>query len=248
MENELVWLSITLLFIALAYAAVGQAGATGYIAAMALFGIAPESMKITALALNLLVAAIASFQFMKSGRFLWMKIYPFAISGLPFAMLGGAVQLPVTVYYPLVGAILCVSAAQTVRSAFGTPPRDSAIREAPFWPALTTGAVVGFIAGTTGTGGGVFLAPLLLAMNWANLRQTASITAVCNLINSAAAMIGAYNSWSLLPAALPYWLIAVASGGTVGAVIGSRYLSERWLRVILATLLAASGVKMLWTS
>ncbi|MDT8857806.1 TSUP family transporter [Paracoccaceae bacterium Fryx2] len=116
----------------------------------------------------------------------------------------------------------------------------------PFLAALATGAVIGFISGTTGTGGGVFLAPVILAMNWGTARQTAATTAVYNLMNSAAALIGAWAYWDQLPASLPWWLVAVAVGGSVGAFVGSRYLSDRWLRGILALLLLISGVKLLW--
>jgi uncharacterized protein len=116
----------------------------------------------------------------------------------------------------------------------------------PFYAALATGAAIGFISGTTGTGGGVFLAPVVLAMNWGTVRQTAATTAVYNLMNSAAALLGAYAHWDRLPPSLPLWLVGVAAGGTIGALIGSRYLSERWLRGILALLLLVSGLKLIW--
>ena len=161
-------------------------------------------------------------------------------------MLGGSIQLAEGVYYPIVGAILVLSALQMARSVMKrsagnvAPPRTP-----PFLAALATGALIGFVSGTTGTGGGVFLAPVILAMRWGTARQTAATTAVYNLMNSAAALIGAYAYWDQIPASLPLWLAAVAVGGTVGAFVGSRYLSDRWLRGILAALLLASGVKLL---
>ncbi|WP_263620557.1 TSUP family transporter [Salipiger thiooxidans] len=111
---------------------------------------------------------------------------------------------------------------------------------------MATGAVIGFISGTTGTGGGVFLAPIILTMHWGTARQTAATTAVYNLINSFAALIGAYAAWDHIPSTLPLWLVAVAVGGTIGAYIGSRYLSDSWLRGILSILLLMSGIKLVW--
>ena len=105
--------------------------------------------------------------------------------------------------------------------------------------------MIGFVSGTTGTGGGVFLAPVILAMGWGTARQTAATTAVYNLMNSAAALIGARAFWADLPPALPLWALAVALGGSLGAALGSRFLSERWLRGILALLLIVSGLKLL---
>lgn len=151
------------------------------------------------------------------------------------------------IYYPLVGVVLILSAVQMARSALRKPNKgDEAIATPPFGAALVTGAVIGFVSGTTGTGGGVFLAPIILGMNWGTARQTAVTTAVYNLMNSAAALTGAYAAWNQIPAALPLWLIAVGLGGSLGAYMGSRYLSDRWLRGILAVLLLASGIKLVW--
>lgn len=246
MDIEVFWLAGAFLVIAVIYAAVGQAGASGYIALMALFGFAPLAMKTTALALNLMVAAIGTAWFIKSGRVSWRSVYPFAILGFPFSMLGGSVQLAEEVYYPVVGVILVLSALQMARTAMrralGTITQP---RQPPFWAALATGGLIGFFSGTTGTGGGVFLAPVILAMKWGTARQTAATTAVYNLMNSAAALFGAYAYWDQLPASLPLWLGAVAVGGLIGAFVCSRYLSDRWLRGILAVLLLASGLKLI---
>ena len=244
---EAIWLAAAFLVIALVYAAVGQAGASGYLAVMALAGFAPPAMKTTALALNLLVAAIGTCLFLRAGRLSWRNVWPFAVLGFPFSLLGGAIQLPEGLYYPVVGAVLVLSGMEMARKAF---LRRLALPASPVTPpvvaALATGAVIGFVSGTTGTGGGVFLAPVILAMNWGTPRQTAGTTAVYNLVNSGAALIGAHAWWSQIPAALPWWLLAVAAGGSVGAFAGSRYLSDRWLRGILALLLVASGLKLLW--
>lgn len=245
LDSDTILLSAAFLVIALIYAAVGQAGASGYIAIMGLAGFTPLAMKTTALALNLLVAAIGTVLFLKAGRLSWRNVWPFAILGFPFSMLGGAVHLPEGTYFPLVGIVLILSALQMARTAFSTKssgPETAATP--PFGAALAIGAVIGFLSGTTGTGGGVFLAPIILSMNWGTARQTAATTAVYNLMNSAAALIGAYGAWDHIPATFPAWLGAVAVGGSTGAYIGSRYLSDRWLRGVLAFLLMASGIKL----
>lgn len=244
--SEAMWLALAFLVVALVYASVGQAGASGYIAVMGLAGMAPLTMKTTALALNLLVAGIGTAQFWRTGRLSWRAVYPFAVLGFPFSVLGGAVHLPTHVYYPVVGTVLVLSALLMARSALrrNTGAPETA-RPPPFLPALATGAAIGFLSGTTGTGGGVFLAPVILAMGWAPARQTATITAVYNLMNSAAALMGASASWGSLPTALPLWLLAVGAGGSVGAFVGSRHLPDRVLRAILALLLLLSGLKLI---
>jgi len=246
-ELDVLWLAVAFFLIALIYASVGQAGASGYIAIMALVGFAPLAMKTTALALNLLVATIGTAMFLKAGRLSWRSVWPFAVLGFPFSLLGGAVQLPADIYYPVVGVVLVLSAVQMARTALRRSGSSADLpTNPPFIPALATGAIIGFISGTTGTGGGVFLAPVILAMNWGTARQTAATTAVYNLMNSAAALLGAYAYWDQIPSAIPGWLIAVAVGGSLGAFIGSRYLPELWLRIILAVILLASGVRLLF--
>lgn len=241
-------MSLLLAFAAIAalYAAVGQAGASGYIAVMALAGFPPLAMKTTALALNLVVAGIGTALFLRAGRLSWRNVWPFALLGVPFSLLGGSIHLPEGFYFPLVGAILVLAAVQMARAAFrpSAAQTEDAIPP-PALPAILTGAVIGFVSGSTGTGGGVFLAPVILMMRWGTPHQTAATTAVYNLMNSAAALLGARAAWGHLPDSLPLWLLAVAAGGTIGALVGSRWLSDRWLRAILATLLLVSGVKLL---
>ena len=247
MDFQTAVLSLAFLLVAVVYAAVGQAGASGYIALMGVAGFSPLAMKTTALSLNLVVAAIGTAFFLRAGSLSWRNVWPFALLGFPFSVIGGAVHLPEHVYFPLVGAVLIFSAFQMARTALG---RGSCAHEAavvpPFATALVPGAVIGFISGTTGPGGGVFLAPIILSMNWGTARQSAATTAVYNLINSAAALIGAHAGWEEIPRELPVWLVAVAAGGFAGAYVGSRFMSERWLRSILAILLLVAGMKLIF--
>ena len=238
-------LAALILVTAALYASVGQAGATGYLAAMGLVGLDPSVMKPTALALNVLVAAIGTVQFWRARLFSWRSFYPFGVLGFPFSLIGGAIALPGRIYYPVAGVVLLLAAVQLVRSA-GTARRVAAGARAapPFGPALLSGAVIGIVSGTTGTGGGIFLAPLILTFGWVELRRTAAVTAAYNLLNSAAALAGAYATLGRLPPALPLWLVAAAFGGTIGATIGSRYLPDRSLRYLLALVLAVAGLKL----
>jgi uncharacterized membrane protein YfcA len=243
--SETLGLSLAFLLTAAVYASVGQAGASGYLAAMGLAGLDPGVMKPTALALNVLVAGIGTFQFWRAGRFSWRSFYPFGVLGFPFSVVGGAVNLPAHLYYPIVGVILLLAAIQLARSAMGTAvTRKEPPHAPPFLPALLTGAGIGFVSGMTGTGGGVFLAPIILLMNWVEVRRAAAVSAAYNLLNSVAALGGAYATLNQLPAPLPWWLAAVGVGGVIGTTLGSRYLPDHALRYLLAVVLAVSGLKL----
>ncbi len=231
------------LVIAALYAAVGNAGATGYLAIMGLFGMAPQEMKATALALNVLVAGIAAFKFQQAGYFSWQVFWPFALTSIPFAYLGGWILLPAWLYKPLISLVLFYAAFRLLRQR---RPASSlpAVQPAPVWLAGLCGAGIGLIAGLSGVGGGIFLSPLLLIAGWADARQAAATAAVFNLVNSLAGLAGHLSLIPSLPAALPWWALAAGVGGWVGAEYGSRKLASRRLVQVLAVILLIAAVRL----
>jgi len=244
---EVLGFPLALAVIALFYASVGQAGGTGYVAAMGLAGFEPDVIKPTALALNVLVAAIGAMRFASAGLLTWRSCYPFAILGAPFSILGGMTNLPLAIYQPIVGALLLAAAWQMVWSARSAAQLDEiAPTHPPLLPALIAGAAIGFVSGVTGVGGGIFLAPLVLTFGWADVRQSAAISTVFNLLNSAAAFAGTWAVLPSLPAALPWWLLAVGVGALLGSWLGLRRLPPHALRYVLAGLLIAAGLRMLF--
>ena len=239
-------LTLAVLFIAAAalYSSVGHAGASGYLAAMALVGVAPAVMKPTALVLNVLVASIALLRFSKAGYFSWPLLWPFALGSVPFAFLGGAITLPGHWYKTLVGLVLLVAAARLARgqTRHATPPQ---VRKVPTPAAVGSGAAIGLLAGLTGTGGGIFLSPLLLFTGWADTRETGGVAAAFILVNSAAGLAGNLASVAQLPAAMPLWACAAALGGLIGSEFGSRRIAPATFRVLLALVLLVAGVKLI---
>ena len=189
-----------LAIVAILYSAVGQAGGTGYVALMGLAGFAPAIIKPTALALNVLVSAIGCVRFYRLDLFMWRSAYPFAVLGLPFSVLGGALHLSASAYHPMVGGSLLIAGLQMAGSALATKPLDHAAPDTPPLGSLFVGGIIGLVSGVTGVGGGIFLAPLVRSLGWATMRQTAAISVVFNLVNSASALAGA---WATLPLCLP---------------------------------------------
>ena len=245
---EQILFPIVLAIVAAIYAAVGQAGGTGYIAVMGLIGLGPDVIRPTALALNIVAAAIGAGNFARAGLLKWRSFYPFAIFGAPFSVLGGATHLSQSVYQPLVGALLVLAAWQVIRSARGTVRIDEiAPTRPPFLPSLLAGAGIGFVSGITGVGGGIFLAPLVLTFRWADTRHTAAISTVFNLLNSAAALAGLLLKLPVLPSALPWWLLAVGCGAIAGSGLAVQHLPSTALRYILSVLLLVAGLRMLLT-
>lgn len=237
-------LTLLLFLAALLYASVGHAGASGYLAAMALFGLAPEVMKPTALVLNILVASIATLKFYRAKCFSWPIFWPLALTSVPFSFIGGTLSLPGGVYKPIVGVVLLYAA---VRMWLMKPTEGpTAIKPMPLWAALSTGAVIGLLSGLTGVGGGIFLSPLLLFLSWADTRQTSGVSAAFILVNSVAGLLGHLSSLTLLPDAIPIWTIAAGVGGWIGAEYGSRRFGNPTIRRLLAAVLVIAGLKMMF--
>jgi uncharacterized membrane protein YfcA len=238
-------LTIAILFFvgAALYASVGHGGASSYLAVMGLFSLAPSVMKPTALALNILVAAVATFKFYRAGLFSWRLFWPFAVVSVPAAFIGGATMLPARAYKILVGVVLLYAAVWMFRSSLRPLNKDT--HPPSLWAALVTGAAIGFLSGLTGVGGGIFLSPLILYMGWAETRATSGVAAPFILVNSIAGLLGHFSSVSQLPPSIPIWGVAAVLGGWIGATYGSKRAPAPVLRQLLSLVLIVAGVKLI---
>jgi len=239
-------------FFALAalYTSVGHAGASGYLASMALVGIAASTMRPTALALNILVAIFTTWRFWRAGFFNWRALWPFLLGSVPLAALGGALRLTASLYFVLAGTALALSAVILAWRAWGGPPPEDPAEKAhvPLAPAILCGALIGMLSGLTGTGGGIFLSPIVLLAGWAGPRHTGGITAPFILANSTIALAAGTATWASLPPELPWLMVAVLAGAAAGTWLGLRRLSTRWLLAAMALVLTIAAGKLILTA
>ncbi len=242
------WLLPLLALVAFLYASVGHAGASGYIAVLALAGLPAEQIKPLALILNTAVAAQGSWQFWRAGHLRWRLFWPVLLAGLPMAFLGGWLDLPTLWFQRLVALVLLASALRFLRQP-GDPER---LTQPPLILLVLSGAGLGLLAGLTGTGGGVFLTPLLLGCSWASTRQSAAVSSLFIFGNSLSGLAGLLlvrqPSGALLPAlpAQPGWmLLIVLLAGAVGSRLGSRHWPVAWIRRCLALVLLLAAAKLL---
>jgi len=242
--EQVLLLALLFLVAAVLYGMVGHAGASAYLAIMALLSVAPEVMRPTALVLNILVASIVSLRFARAGFVKPVAVLPFLVGSVPAAFMGGAISLPGEVYRPLVGATLIVAAFR-----FGVTAGQAGEEFPPRFPVLLgalSGAVIGLLAGLTGTGGGIFLTPLMIAAGWAGTRYAAGTSALFILANSISGLAGNFGAVGHVPGAIPIWLGAVAVGGAIGSELGSRRLPAPWVRRGLALVLLIAGLKLIF--
>jgi uncharacterized membrane protein YfcA len=240
--DNLLLICVAILVVAFLYSSVGHAGASGYIAVMTLFGLAPSVIKPAALVLNILVASLTAWQFWKAGHFSWRLFWPFAALSAPFAFLGGYINLPTQAFKILVGVVLLYSAARFLIES----GRDHEPTEPSRPIALSVGAGLGLLSGLTGTGGGIFLTPLVIFMRWARTKTASAVSALFILVNSISGLLGNISSTKQLPFfALPMAIAAVA-GGAVGSYLGSRQFSPGFIKKLLAVVLTIAGIKLIF--
>lgn len=238
-------LALLFFLIAVLYSSVGLGGGSGYLAVMGLLGVPPEIMRPVALSLNILVASLSSWHYIRAGNFSARIFWPIVLASIPFAFLGGYLELPGYIYRPLVGALLVYSAWRLWRSTMPGQSLPEVRADLPLWMLVLAGAAIGFVSGLMGIGGGTFLGPLLLLAGWADTKEALGVTAAFVLANSISALAGRLTAVPELPSSIWIWLIAAGVGGWLGSRLGSSRLDPRILRRLLSVILLVGGLRLL---
>ena len=241
--DNLIFMTACIGIVAFLYSSVGHAGASGYIAVMTLFSMTPAAIKPTALVLNIMVACIGSWHFWRAGHFSWRLFWPFAILSIPFAFLGGYLNLPAHIFKMLVGVVLLLSALK-----FIVDPKEKPGIRPPSKPvACGVGAGLGLLAGCTGTGGGIFLTPLVILMGWARTKTASAVSALFILANSISGLAGNLSATKWFPTFAWSFVASAVVCGTAGSFLGSRRFSPVLIKRLLAVVLIIAGCKLLFT-
>ncbi|HIA37024.1 MAG TPA: sulfite exporter TauE/SafE family protein [Flavobacteriales bacterium] len=241
-EIENIWIFLVILpMVSFMYSAVGHGGASGYLAMMTLFGFVPETMKPTALLLNLFVAAISFIHYAKDGHFNKKLFITFAVASIPLALLGGMIEVDTSLYKKIL-AVLLGFAILRILNVFGK--ESDQIKEVEIWQGLSVGGSIGFFSGLIGIGGGIILSPIILIMKWGKIKEAAAVSALFIWVNSAAGMGGQLISGVRIdPDAFILVGIAVI-GGFLGSYLGSKKMNNKGLRYMLACVLATACIKL----
>jgi uncharacterized membrane protein YfcA len=210
---------------------------------MSLVGVAQVVMRPTALVLNLFVAGIVIVRFQRAGALPWGQLVPLAIGSVPAAFVGGGIDLPGELYRPLVAAVL-LAGAWRLWFARTTDADEASRAGVPWLPGIAAGAAIGLLAGLSGTGGGIFLTPLLVLAGWTRTREAAGLSGAFILVNSIAGLGGLLLGGVTVPAALPLWVASVVAGGLIGSWLGAARFSIIQLRRVLAIVLVIAAIKL----
>lgn len=233
-----------LAIIAFLYSSVGHGGASGYLAVMALVGVAPAMMKPSALVMNLAVSLFSFIGFYKAGFFRFKLFWPFAISSIPMAFLGGTMTLSDSIYKKILAACILISILRLLYQ-FQNSEQN---RPIPLWAGLLSGGLIGLLSGMIGIGGGIILSPLMLLMRWSNLKETAAVSALFIFVNSLSGLYGQFQKGGIhLTENLQYAVLATVIGGLLGSYFGSQKFNVPTLRYLLTIGLLIASIKLVFT-
>lgn len=231
--------------VAFLYSSVGHGGASGYLALMALYGVAPEEMKPTALMLNLFVSLTSFIQYYRGKFFLRNLFFAVSAASVPMAFIGGVITLEASMYKRVLGVLLLFP---IIRFFFFRNPSDWELKPYNLYGALAIGAVVGLLSGVIGIGGGILLSPILLLLHWTNQKQTAAISALFIFVNSIAGLAGQFTQGITLHPSMLLYVVVAFAGGLLGAYFGSRRFTQNVLKYLLAGILLLASWKLLFTA
>lgn len=238
-------LLLLLPIVAFLYASVGHGGASGYLALMSAFSFPMTFMKPTALVLNILVSAVSFYFYYREKNFKWNLFYPFALTSIPFSFVGGYLKID-AFYYKIILATFLIFAVLRLMGVFGKEKHT--IKEINLPLALGFGAIIGFLSGLIGIGGGIVLSPILLLFGWATMKQTAAVSALFIFVNSISGLFGFVSKGGVIPASSSVLIGVVFIGGLLGAYYGSTKYNSKKLRYILSAVLAIAIVKLYTTA
>ncbi|MBK9282965.1 MAG: sulfite exporter TauE/SafE family protein [Sphingobacteriaceae bacterium] len=231
--------------IAALYSSIGHAGASGYLAVMALLSFTPESIKPTSLILNIIVAAIASFKFISAGYFDRKIFFSLIIFSIPASFFGGYLSLS-PIYFKLISGIFLIVAAFLLLVKKNIKADEiKEVKSLIMWSALL-GSLIGFLSGIIGVGGGIFLTPLLLVLGWTKVKNASGISALFILFNSISGLMGHMSAVKNVDSKIGYWVIAVVIGGFIGSYLGSKRFNNKVILYCLFVILLTAGLKFIF--
>jgi len=238
------WLLMSIGVAAILYSSVGHGGASGYLAAMALFGLEPSIMKPAVLTMNIFVTVLVLYRTYYVCRFNWRLFIPIISVSVPMAFLGGAYTIQSSAYRVVVGLLLILA----VWRMFWRAADVVALEQPRLWVTIPVGGILGFVSGLTGVGGGIFLSPLLLLFRWTDMRGSVPIAAAFILFNSVAGLSGYLSAGGSWPSNMPLLIGVAVTGAIIGTELAANRLAPMGLRHMLGLVLVVAGVKMIMTA
>jgi uncharacterized protein len=245
-DFQFIVLVVSFFIVALVYASVGFGGGSSYLAILALSGISFYFIRSTALLCNIVVVVGGTYVFYKEGKLDLKKAWPFVLSSVPLAYLGGLWPLQQQTFFVILGITLVL-----VSGMLWVQPEKHRAAVNPVFDRVAfkviIGGALGLLSGLVGIGGGIFLAPILHFIRWDEARKISAMAGFFILVNSLSGLMGYVQQHTAISLSfVGPLLLSVLVGGQIGSRLGARKLNTIYIKRITAVLILMVGGKILF--
>ena len=239
-------LSILFFVTAILYSSVGFGGGSTYLALLLIWDIPYYIFPVIALFCNVIVVSGNSINYVRAGNLNRRLIIPYLIGSIPFAFLGGSINIDKYIFEILLFFVLSVAGILLLINSNSFKSENIKINKINNFISILIGSILGFVSGIVGIGGGIFLSPILFLMKAGYPKQIATTASLFILINSISGILGQLTKENVINDILNYWplFIVVLLGGQLGNFLNLRFLSNKILAVMTSLLVIFVAIRL----
>ena len=239
-------LSILFFVTAILYSSVGFGGGSTYLALLLIWDVPYYIFPVIALFCNVIVVSGNSINYVRAGNLNRRLIIPYLIGSIPFAFLGGSINIDKYIFEILLFFVLSVAGILLLINSNSFKSENIKIKEINNFTSILIGSILGLVSGIVGIGGGIFLSPILFLMKAGYPKQIATTASLFILINSISGILGQLTKENVINDILNYWplFIVVLLGGLLGNFLNLRFLSNKILAVMTSLLVIFVAIRL----
>ncbi len=239
-------LAISFLVTAILYSSVGFGGGSTYLALLLIWGIPYTILPVIALSCNVIVVSGNCFNYIRAGNLNLRLLYPYLISSIPLAYVGGSLSIEKQLFEILLFLVLLVAGILLLLNFKSYDDKDEIYKKIPIFISILVGGFLGFISGIVGIGGGIFLSPILFLIGAGRPKHIVTTASLFILINSISGLIGQLTKNAVLMEIQNYWylLAVVFIGGQIGNFLNLKIFKARILVLVTASLVLFVALRM----
>lgn len=239
-------LSILFFVTAILYSSVGFGGGSTYLALLLIWDVPYYIFPVIALFCNVIVVSGNSINYVRAGNLNLRLIIPYLIGSVPFAFLGGSINIDKYIFEILLFFVLSVAGILLLINSNSFKSENIKIKKINNFISVLIGSILGFVSGIVGIGGGIFLSPILFLMKAGYPKQIATTASLFILINSISGILGQLTKENVINEILNYWplFIVVLIGGQLGNFLNLRFLSNKILAVMTSLLVIFVAIRL----
>ena len=239
-------LSILFFVTAILYSSVGFGGGSTYLALLLIWGVPYTIFPVIALSCNIIVVSGNCFNYIRAGNLNLKLLIPYLIGSIPLSFIGGSLNIEKQIFEILLFFVLLIAGCLLLINFNSYDDKNKSYKNIPYFISITIGAILGFVSGIVGIGGGIFLSPILYLLKVARPKHIVTVASLFILINSIFGIAGQLTKEIYFEEIYPYFylLIAVLIGGQIGNYLNLKIFPTRILALITSILVIFVAIRV----